>query len=96
MLNFEKTPGINYKFTIVPYLSFIHIIWNTILILFVAWFFDNILSSNNGVKKPIWFLFTREFWGLGKSNYENIIKKYNSDNLNVSFYLTLEIRKYRK
>lgn len=50
-----------------PWVSIV-ILWaNSLIYLLLAWYFDHVLPSNNGVKKPLWFLFTPSYWGCSKN-----------------------------
>jgi len=58
---------------------------NTVLYGLVGWFFSNVLTGPQGGGQPVWFLFTRAYWGLQskkKSNthFTNFEKKSHYEN----------------
>ena len=58
---------------------------NILLFGVLAWFCDHVVSSNRGVAEPVYFLFTRKYWGLKPPRRQQYIEmadisKENSTN----------------
>ena len=54
--------------------------YNFIIYMFLGFFLQNTLPHEYGIKRPIYFLFTKNFWGYESKNKENInlIQKENN------------------
>ena len=83
--NFQKFNGrIKYKYNNYSvrdmYLNFTY---NFIIYMFLGFFLQNALPHEYGIKKPIYFLFTSNFWGIeSKDNNENNLLQNNTKILN--------------
>ena len=72
--NFQDFNGrINYKYNNYSIVNmYIFLTINFFLYLFLGFFFQNVLPHEYGIRQPIYFLFTRSFWGMEK-DIDNII-----------------------
>jgi ABC-type multidrug transport system ATPase subunit len=48
------------------YSTFIDLLMNFIGFVILTWYLDNVISSNRGKGSPLWFIFTRQYWGCKK------------------------------
>jgi ABC-type multidrug transport system fused ATPase/permease subunit len=64
-----------------PFWSIVHLIWNSLLMLILSWYFDYVLSSNHGARQPFYFCFLPSFWGFSK---KTDIKQYIEENAKLS------------
>lgn len=39
-------------------------VWDFFLFMILTWFFDHVLESNRGKADSVWFVFTKDYWGL--------------------------------
>ena len=62
---------------------YILFICNFILYMFLGFYLQNILSHDYGIKKPWYFLCTKNFWGCQNSNKKNE-NNINESNINIS------------
>ena len=73
--------------------------FNFILYMFLGFYIQNIISHEYGIKKPWYFLFTKEFWLCGKKERENnkIYNKFdeynNLKNFDNNFATTRSLKK---
>ena len=91
--NFNKFNGRIYyeynKFNIFD--MYILFVISFILYMFIGFYLQNILSHEYGIKRPFYFLCTKNFWGCenkNKSKYLNDIinEKENSDKIKINIY----------
>lgn len=67
---------VNYKFSTALMFLFI----DTVILMILAVYLENVWPTDWGVKKPWYFLFTREFWFGGGSSTEDFDKEVEWDN----------------
>lgn len=61
--------------------SFSRIYLSTLYYMILAWYFDNVLSSNRGHAKPFYFFLVPTYW-LGESRSHKKITHVNKSNVN--------------
>ena len=93
--NFQDFNGrINYKYnyySIVNMYTFLTI--NFCLYLFLGFFFQNVLLHEYGIRQPIYFLFTKSFWGLEKDDNNFIFEENNINQGNEKILMKKNVMK---
>ena len=66
---------------------YMHFAFNFVIYMFLGFFLQNALPHEYGIKQPIYFLCTKNFWGIEDNNEEDIkliMQENNNKNINNS------------
>ena len=79
---------------------YILFICNFFIYMFLGFYLQNVISHEFGIKKPFYFLFTKQFWGIDNNDYilKNKIEITNEKNgdKNINYNSTNNIKKFEK
>ena len=56
-----------------------------VIFMFIGFYLQNILSHEYGIKKPFYFLFTKNFWGFGNNDNEKYNNIYSNIHNNIDY-----------
>ena len=63
-------------------LTYLMFVCDFFLFLFIGFYLDNVLPHDFGIRRPFYFLFTKEYWFNSNDNGQNLVNKNTDNNSN--------------